>query len=540
MVGNDVCVMREADDTRAMREADDMRVVSEENEGSCPFGQSDWREENAALTAEYLDYVNELQGDELGRRAAWKRMGEGTAYYRGEPAALSYLPRVFGSAMRCFVEKKALVAYGILTKVIERYRTDAAYRREFRFDPRVEELVLLPTGYDELLPVARVDFALNEESGELRFVEFNTDSSSGMDETRNALAAVEMTEPYQRFTKAHQASTDVEAQFAGWVRTFKRIYESSEQGCARRAAGAQRAMSEGAQDAGAASAQDAVVVGEAAQDAGAASVDERPRVAIVACLDSPNPHIGELETFMHTFEDEGFACSVFDVRQLRFDGEKLVGEKALAGESNVEIDCIWRFCIVVDLLEHWGEMQDFIEAVRSGKVPMIGGFSTQIVHDKQLFAILRKPATLAFLTQEEREFVERHIPRTVFLDELSAQERAELKAHPERWVIKPTDWYASINVSAGAECDPEEWARLVDEMPAGFIAQEFFAPHKTDVVPLYGREEDFACEPRKFGNLFGAYVYAGKFAGLYVRQGPHDVIGSAREGLVAPVLWVSD
>ncbi|MBR3690696.1 MAG: hypothetical protein IKL97_06335 [Eggerthellaceae bacterium] len=53
----------------------------------------------------------------------------------------------------------------------------------------------------------------------------------------------------------------------------------------------------------------------------------KPRVAIVACLDSPNPHIGELEEYRKLFEDEGCACSVFDARELTFDGERLVGRR---------------------------------------------------------------------------------------------------------------------------------------------------------------------------------------------------------------------
>lgn len=527
------------------------------------------READARYTREYLDLIAELGSDEANRRAAWQRMGEGSAYYHGLPVAFSYLPRLMGGQTRERFEEIGRMTYGILTKVIKRYQEDPEYRREFRFDPRVEELVLLPTGYDEPLPMLRADFVVDEATGEFAFVEFNTDSSSGMNETREALEAVAVTEPYRCFADRYELSTDVEPQFGGWVRRFLEIYSGA--------------------------APDALTFA-------ANTKPSKPRVAIVACLDSPNPHIGELEEYRRLFEREGCACSVFDARELAFDGERLVGRRALAGESNVPIDCIWRFCIVVDLLEHWDEVQPFIEAVRRGKVVMIGGFSTQIVHDKQLFAVLRRPATQAFLTPEEREFVDRHIPFTAFLDD-PGLDREALKRDRGRWVIKPTDWYASINVVVGAGANEDDWARLVDGAgrdvgpdfgpgldssggagrdagsavatgrdagfedatgrdagfedaagrdagsatdvspahgPSAYIVQEFCPPSKADAIPLYGDEADFTAPPTRFGEIVGVFMHAGDFGGIYVRQGPHDVIGSARAGLVAPVLWVGE
>ncbi|MDO4290183.1 MAG: hypothetical protein Q4C41_03015 [Eggerthellaceae bacterium] len=525
-------------------------------------------------TQEYLDAIARLKGDEEGRRAAWRRMAAGTSLWQGEPTAFSYVPRFFGEATQERFAQVTRTAYGIFAKVIARYRADEAYRREFRLDPRVEELVLLPQGYAEPLPMARIDLMLDERTGALHFCEFNTDSSSGMNETREALAALESTRPYQEFAARHVVETDVERQFSGWVRTFARIWEQS--------AGAQRWRERVAEEgaigsAGVANADtSASVATDVCTRASQAGEGARPQVAIVACLDSPNPDIGELETYRTLFEQAGFACSVFDARQLAFDGERLVGRHALAGSSNVKIDCIWRFCIVVDLLDHWDEVQPFIEALRQQKVEMIGSFATQLIHDKQLFAVLRRPATQVFLNDEERAFVRDHIPQTYFLDD-PALDLEAVRRNPARWVIKPTDWYESKNVVAGAETAPEEWSRLIDERlgtgtgantgastpgascasiaaaaetpdpfsgvdtgDSPYLVQEFFAPHRTPTIPLYGREADFTAEPQPFGNLIGLFMHAGQFAGAYLRQGPYNVTGSAKEGIVAPVLWVAD
>lgn len=486
-------------------------------------------EENEAFTKEYLGYVGELGGDEAGRRRAWELMGHGSAFYRGLPCAFSYVPRLFGPSTRKLFEDISRTTYGILAKILKEYRDNPAYRSEFRFDPRVEDLVLLPCSHAEPLPVARIDFVFDELAGGFHFVEFNTDSSSGMNETREALAAIAETEPYRRFVAAHEVESDVRRQFEGWVESFVHMWRES-------AASAKVALC----------GETEAVEGRCFPEAGVGGNGGRkPQLAIVACLDSPNPEIGELSAYRQMFELAGVACSVFDVRQLEFDGERLVGRTALDGPSDVAIDCVWRFCIVVDLLEHWEDVQPLIRAVRQGKVDMIGGFSTQIVHDKQLFAVLRRPATQALLTADERDFVREHVPATYFLDDPSL-DLSQVKAHPEKWVVKPTDWYASKNVIAGPDCTPAEWARAIDERVAQkthqgvspFIVQEFFAPHRTPVIALYGNDQDFVAEPQDFGNLMGVFLHAGKFGGAYVRQGPYNVIGSARAGLVAPVLWV--
>lgn len=457
---------------------------------------------NARFTHEYLQYLADLDGDEAGRRATWERMWGKTAFYHGLPVAMSYVPRFFDQATRTCFEEMARTTYGISRKVIERYQADPSYRREFRFDPRVEELVLLPSGYDEPLPMARIDFSFDESTGDFHFVEFNTDSSSGMNENRESLTSLSESEPYRAFAKNHRVEHDIERHFEGWVDTFMRLWRSSSR------------------------------------------YVDNAHLAIIVCLDSPQPDARELEAYMPLFEREGLSCSVFDVRQLEYDGSRLWGKQALAGASNVPIDCIWRFCIVVDLLENWDRVQPLVEALREEAVEMIGSFATQIVHDKQLFAILRRPATLEMLTPEERAFVEAHVPATMFIDD-PRLDIDEVKAHPERWVVKPTDWYASINVAAGLDYTPEDWAKLVDERyasqgPSPLIVQEFYAPHVTPTVPLYGNEEDFTAEPQGFGNLLGLYLHAGEFGGAYMRQGPRQVIGSARAGLVTPVLWVLD
>ena len=465
----------------------------------------DFMEADERLNREYLNGVHQLKGDEMGRWCAWERMERGDAYYHGLPVAIDFLPRIFSPGARSYFAETVRTTYRILCKVIARYQEDAAFRSLFRFDPRVRELLLIPSGYEEPLPMARFDMLYSQELGRFMFCEFNTDASSGMLENSESAAAVAESEAFWEFSQRHPLATRCEEQYEGWVRRFTELFVTTDLFAERSAGG------------------------------------RPPHVAIAVCLESPNPDVRELEAFQELFDDLGWECSICDVRAFEMRGGRLVASEALIGVAGQPIDAVWRFCVVVDLLKYWDEVQPFIQAARTGAVELIGAFSTQIAHDKQLFALMRRPEVLALLTPDEQAFVAERIPFTAFLDdpELDLQ---EVRAHPADWVLKPTDWYATKNVTVGSECTPEHWNALIDELLAAtdgspYLVQRFVAPSESAAIPLYGLEADFTAPPRPYGNLFGLYCQCGTFAGVYVRQGPHDVIGSAREGLVAPVFW---
>ena len=117
---------------------------------------------STAYTREYLSLLASCGTDEADRRAAWKVAQASDAYWQGHPSYIGYLPRIYDLAMRARFAGVAETAYGILSKVMDHFRNDVAYRREFSFDPRVEKLILLPQRFNDPLPYARIDFFYNE------------------------------------------------------------------------------------------------------------------------------------------------------------------------------------------------------------------------------------------------------------------------------------------------------------------------------------------------------------------------------------------
>ncbi|HIY82767.1 MAG TPA: carboxylate--amine ligase [Candidatus Rubneribacter avistercoris] len=450
---------------------------------------------NADYTREYFDILEGLRGDVPGRRAAFAYMQSSTAIVHHRVVASSYVPRLFNKETHKVMKDTAETAHRILCKVIQRYLDDPAYRRVFDFDPRLEELILLPRGYDSLLPFARVDTFLDEDDYRVRFCEFNGDGSSGMNENREIGNSIADSPAFKEFASRHRVRGC--ELFESWIDAFLGIYATYE----RRV--------------------------------------DNPRIAI--CDYPENGVVDEFRIFAELFGKRGVECVVADVRDLAFDGE------ALRDAEGGRVDAIWRRCVTNDVIDHWDESQQLINAVRAQKVALIGSFAGHIVHDKQIFKALFDKRTVAFLDADEVSFIEQTVPLTAFLDDDHVN-LPQIRANKDEWIIKPTDHYGADDVHAGCHVSQEEWEELLDRFAnnrAGhpFIVQRYIRPFKTLTLPPDAgieelADEDVPFEPQMYNNLNGLYLYDGRFQGVFSRLGPLPTISKQMKGITAATIWV--
>ena len=450
---------------------------------------------NADYTREYFAIMDSLDGDVAGRRAAYDYMQGSTAIVHHQVVASTFVPRLFDRETREAMKRTAETAHRILVKVIERYLADPAYRRVFDFDPRLEELILLPRGYDSVLPFARVDTFFDEDDLRVRFCEFNADGSSGMNENREITASVARSETFKEFARRHRVGGC--ELFEPWVEAFLGIYATYD----RRI--------------------------------------ENPRIAICDYLE--NGVVDEFHVFAELFRERGAECVVADVRDLSFDGETLRD-----GEGE-RIDAVWRRCVTNDVIDHWDESQQLIEAVRAEKVALIGSFAGHIAHDKQIFKALFDERTTAFLDADEVSFIEQTVPLTAFLDENHVN-LPQIRENRCEWIIKPTDHYGAEDVYAGVAVTQAEWEELVDRFANGraghpFIVQRYIRPFQTETLPPDAGIDALADgevrrEPALYNNLNGLYLYDGAFAGVFSRLGPLPTISKDMQGMTAATIWV--
>lgn len=351
----------------------------------------------------------------------------------------------------------------VFDKVIEEYRKNPEYRGLFPFSKELEELILLPPAYDGNLAIARLDLFYDKDSGDFRFCEINTDGTAAMYrdlEMRKALG----------FIPAHKAVEEAfELEpfelFDSWVQTFLSLYGTY------------------------------------------GKKKENPFVVMADFLE--NATIKEFEEFERSFKKADVDCEICDIRTLKYtDG-------ALYTAQGKKIDAIYRRAVTADIMAHFEEVKDFVNAVRDDAVFIAGAFVTQIIHNKWIFHVLRHDMTKAILTKEEFDFVEKHIPLTLELtpEYISLE---EVRSTKDRWIIKPMDAYASKGIyAAGKDYSQEDWDKLTGDLyGTGYLCQEYCRQYMTDNI-------DFAWgdgEWHPYINMPGLYVYNRKFAGVLMRM----------------------
>lgn len=409
-----------------------------------------------------------------------------TARSHGYYVYTMYMPKMFTAEADAYFKYISDTMYAILEKVIAEYEKNPLYRKLFGFDKRLEELILRPDRYDCKLPIARIDIFFNEDDYSFKFCEFNADGASAMNEDRELNIAVSNTRAFKKFAKKFDIKTY--NLFDSWVDEFMKIYAT----CPEKAA--------------------------------------KPRVAIVDFI-SGAPET-EFEQFRSTFVNHGYACDICNITDLTYEkGELLTPE-------GCKIDVIYRRAVTCDIMEHYDEVQPFINAVKDNAVCLIGDFKTQVIHNKIVFKILHSDMTKEFLTDKEIEFIEEHIPLTVSLTDASIAQNDVLSTK-KNWVIKPEDSYASKGVYAGVEFKSDkEWAQKVTENKNNhYLLQEYCPPYEITNIDL---THDKKAEYKKYSAITGLFVYNGKFSGIYTRMAKNSIISTQYSEMSLPTIVVRE
>lgn len=432
---------------------------------------------------EYIELVNKTP--ELCREDAAKMrvaLENSTAHYHGYTVHTLYIPNIYTQDDLEKLRSAAETTYSILNKVINEYLKNEDYRKLFGFDKKLEELILRPAVYNENLPIARIDLFYDPEAGNFKFCEFNTDGSSGMNEDRELVNVFKTSETFKTFSEKHSLKTF--ELFDSWVHEFESIYNSSSLHV------------------------------------------ENPHVAIVDFMSSASNE--EFEEFKRAFERAGYSCEICDIYKLNRTDEGLISP------TGKKIDAVYRRAVTCDIMLNYDKVLPFIDAALNNEVVLIGDFRTQIVHNKLIFKILRDDMTKSILTDAENKFVEDHIPKTYDLTHDIIHQLNVLNSK-NKWIVKPSDSYASKGVLAGIEAkSDEEWLTFLSQhMNTDYLLQEYVTPYETKNLDiLWYKNDDYV----GISNITGMFVYNGHLQGLYSRAARTGVISTQYSEMTLPTM----
>lgn len=431
----------------------------------------------------YINEINEnFEQNKESAHAVKDYLEHSSVAYHGRCVHTLHIPKVFTGEVIDYYREITKTTYGIFEKVIREYLKNEEYRKCFPFSKQLEELILVPNGYQSVLPIARFDIFFNEEDWSFKFCEINTDGTSAMNEDYILNMAIEKNPAHQKMKGKYEFHTF--ELFDSWVKSFMTIYGTYEKKV------------------------------------------EKPYIAIVDFLEHCS--ITEFEEFQRRFEAAGYEVEICEITAMKYRDNVLYSAKGHP------VDAIYRRAVTSDIMSHYDEVTDFIQAVKDQNVCLIGSFCTQIIHNKWLFKVLHDKETLRFLNEEEKQFVKEHIPYTNLLSDSECKPE-EIKGDPKRWIIKPLDSYGSQGVYAGIDFDREKWSGIVDtHMNNEYIYQEYCSPYRTQNIYLV--EKDPVWKP--YTNMSGLFVYNGEMAGVYSRLSDGGIISSQYNEKAVATLYV--
>ena len=425
------------------------------------------------LTQEYIDIVKQnknLYYEDYKRAKA--KVARSNARYKGKPVPFLYQPMFFTNEDIESFNRIGSIVMSIGNKVTKKYIESPEYRKMFKYPKLLEELILVDPGYDINIPISRFDLFYSGED-RFKFIEINTDGSSGMNED-NIFSRIILESESMKPMKA-KYEIDYFELIDRWVEESLKVYDGFNK-----------------------------------------KVD-KPNIGIVDF--SETGITAEFEAFKNAYIDKGYNAEIIDPRELSYTNGHLYYE-------DMRIDLIYRRIVTVEFIEKSEEIPDLIEAYRDGAVCMIGSLRSQIMHNKIIFKILHHQDTQEFLTEEEVLFIKNHIPYT---EEFSGDNSRfeQVKQNKNKYIIKPTDSFASQGVSAGRDFSQEQWEKIIkDCWNKDYLFQEFIEP---STRPFIQFDEKGGLSVKDFNMNIGVYMYNEGFAGIYTRISRQNII-FGREG----------
>lgn len=391
------------------------------------------------------------------------------ATFAGEPVPTLYNPYyVTDEDLEDFsyITKTML---SIIDKVTKEYIENEDYRKRFLYPKFLEELILVDNGYDINVPIGRFDFFYKDRDN-FTFIELNTDGASCMNEDNTIGKIILETKANEKLKEKY--NLDYFELFDSWVDESLKIYSKFDPN------------------------------------------NKNPNVAIMDFKESAT--LTDFNKFKKAYEKRGLNCKIVDPRDVIYKDGKMYFE-------DYQIDLVYRRIVTFELVNNYEEIPDFIEAYKNKAFCSIGSIKSQIGHNKIFFKILHDQDTLDLLSEEEREYVKKHIPFTdLFKGDLSVYE--EVLNNKDKYIMKPMDMNASQGVFVGRDLDYDRWKEKLDEVwNKDYIYQEFIDP--------YGREfatftEDKKVHSTNFGVVVGVFMYNEEIAGVYNRIGNENIISN--------------
>lgn len=435
-----------------------------------------YRDEN--IRNRISDYLlSSIKNDEnyyrQNKQLYFDKLDQSSAKIGGATIKSIFHPYVLSSEEFLWVKEKVETLWDILEKTAELLVKDKKVAAFFDFPENFLELLAVDPGYKIKIPITRFD-AFFHPLESIFFCEFNTDGTSGMNETNtmeNCFLETDLGAKIQELYKLQQCELK-----KNLLKTLLDCYKEY-------------------------------------------GGNDKPNIAIVDFLDKAT--LAEFEALKETFLQEGYNTIICDPRDVKFHDNKL-------WLKDFQIDLVYRRAVTADLLERYDEIGDFIRAYKNNAFCMVGSFRSEGAHSKLAFTFLTSPIAEEYFSREEMLFIKNHLPATFRLSSDNQTLLEELHNDKDLYIIKPHNRYGGQGLYMGKNCSRIQWQNAItDNIDKNYIAQKLIKVPEETFITGSGEATPFKI------NL-SPYLYGGKLKGFYTRVSDIDIITTSLGGAVVP------
>jgi uncharacterized circularly permuted ATP-grasp superfamily protein len=376
-----------------------------------------------------------------------------------------------------------------LTKFIALYLSENQVREIMGFSEKEHELFCIEPGYSNPLVVSRLDAFLNGYS--IKFLEFNCDSPAGI------------------------AYSDIQER--GFRELF-RMYPFLKKYCIEYMDRQQILLS-------------SLLDCYAEFRTNHKQLPEKPVVAIVDWANVST--YSEFELHQKYFREKGIETIIATPQEF-----SIRNGKALAGGQEVHL--VYKRVITRELVKHWEEVGNFIEAIRDGLVCCCNSFRSFVVGNKKVLSVITDQRFNSIFTETEKQLIKETIPWTRILSDskvIYQGREVDLKSFVPEFkdllVLKPSNKYGGKDVYIGQETSQSIWEKIMNEHMADsmWVVQEF-VDIPTGHYPEISKTVSFK---KKYVNI-NPFALNGKYCGTITRVSNSQVINVSAGGGLVPTL----
>jgi hypothetical protein len=387
------------------------------------------------MLGEAIAYYHSLLDDDAARenQQILSDLQRGEGLFFGErPLAIVLRPHLLTVEQYEHLRAVCRTVAHASRRVVDHMLRDPETRRLMAFTPGEDALLAIDPGYAEPSASSRLDSFFDNETGSLRFVEYNAESPAAI-AYEDVLSQVFLALPV--------------------MAEFGRRYDV-------RAIPARHLMLKALMD--------------AFREWGGAG---EPQIAIVDWKGVPT--YSEFVLFQRYFAEQGIQALICAPDELEYRDRTLY-----AGGQAVNL--VFKRVLTTEFLERYGEEgaleHPLCQAYRDGTICMVNSFRGKLLHKKMIFGLLSDPAILeaAGIDRDTQAVLARHIPwtrrlepgRTVFEGREVDLIRFTLE-HQDQLLLKPNDEYGGKGIVIGWETSRDDWHQAVQaalEAPA--VVQE--------------------------------------------------------------------